>query len=167
MPAHGPGVPPHRWMLHPDGLAAARRLAGRLPADRYLVASGEPKAWQTLEPAGPVVRDRRFNEVARDEPYGGEFRTRRRAYVEGYDHAGWEPRVRVAERFAAAIAEHLGAAGRRVLVVASHGMAMTVWLSAHVGLSDPGAYWADLRLPDAHEVDLTSGAVSRLPVPRR
>jgi hypothetical protein len=83
MPAHGAELPPHEWVLRPDGAAAARQLAARLPAGAHLVASAEPKAWQTLEPAGPLIRDPRLNEISRDEPYGGDFRVRRRAYVDG------------------------------------------------------------------------------------
>jgi broad specificity phosphatase PhoE len=162
MPAFGPDVPPHEWRLRPDGVAAARRLAARLPAGAYLVASTEPKAWQTLRLAGPVSRDARFNEINRDEPYQGDFRARREAYVAGAGHPGWEPRVRVAERFDAGITDHLTTAGERTLVVASHGMAMTVWLAARVGLDDPAAFWAGLRLPDALCVDLAAGTVTNL-----
>jgi broad specificity phosphatase PhoE len=163
MPAHGPDLPAHEWMLRYDGRGAARRLAPHLPAGACLVASAEPKAFQTLQPAGRVTRDARFNEIERpDEPYGAGFRTARRAYVTGADHPGWEPRVRVVERFGAGIADHLTHAGGRPLVVATHGMAMTLWLSARIGLDDPAAFWADLRFPDVHEVDLDAGTVSRL-----
>jgi hypothetical protein len=41
-------------------------------------------------------------------------------------------------------------------------MAMTVWLSARLGLTDPGAFWAALRFPDAIEVDLTSRTMGTL-----
>jgi broad specificity phosphatase PhoE len=162
MPAGSSERPPHEWVLRPEGAAAARLLAAHLPAGAYLVASTEPKAWQTLEPAGPVTRDPRFNEVHRDEPYEGDFRGRRRAYVTGTDHPGWEPRSQVVERFDTAVAEHLARAAERPLVVATHGMAMTIWLTARVGLETPGAFWAGLRLPDAHAVDLDTGTVVRL-----
>jgi hypothetical protein len=67
-----------------------------------VVASQEPKARQTLEPAGTVHSDERSNEVTRDEPYEGDFRARRRAYVTGTDHANWEPRGHVVARFTTA-----------------------------------------------------------------
>jgi broad specificity phosphatase PhoE len=163
MPAHGPHLPAHEWTLRADGEVAATALAAHLPAAAYLVASDEPKAWLTLQPAGPVTRDPRFREVQRDdEPYGAGFRQLRRAYVAGTDHAGWEPRVRVVERFDAGIADHLSRAGERTLVVAAHGMALTLWLSARVGLDDPAQFWAALSLPDAHLVDLAAGAVTRV-----
>ena len=88
MPAFGPDVPAAAWELSSQGWSAARALARALPVEALLVASREPKARQTLEPAGSVQTDERFNEVTRDEPYEGDFRTRRRAYVTGTDHAG-------------------------------------------------------------------------------
>lgn len=163
VPAHGPDLPAHEWVLRDDGEAAARRLAPHLPAGAHLVASAEPKAYQTLEPAGPVTRDARFNEVERRaEPYGEGFLTLRRTYVDGADHPGWEPRVRVAERFDAGVADHLARAGDGTLVVATHGMAMTVWLTARIGLDDPATFWAGLRFPDAHLVDLVRRTAARV-----
>ncbi|ACU73721.1 Phosphoglycerate mutase [Catenulispora acidiphila DSM 44928] len=161
MPAFGPQAPPHQWPLSEDGRTAATLLADILPKDSRLVASAEPKAWQTLEPAGQPERDPRFNEIWRTEPWGGNYRQRRREYVEGVDHPEWEPRAQVAERFGAAVAEHLAIADDRPLVVATHGMAMTVWLTARIGLSDPGTFWAELQFPDAHRVDLETGTIAR------
>lgn len=164
MPAYGPTVPAHEWTLSPEGWQAARRLITHLPRDARFVASDEPKAWQTL--GGDATRDRRFNEVTRVEPWEGNYRELRRAYVEGVDHTDWEPRAEVAERFDGGITEHLALSGERPLVVATHGMAMTVWLKARLGLHAPGDFWADLRFPDAHLVDLDSGAVERAPLPK-
>lgn len=162
LPAYGPDVAADQWPLSRDGHDEARLLAATLPAHPYLVASAERKAWQTLEPAGQVVRDRRFNEVSRVEPWEGEFRQLRRQYVDGVDHPDWEPRSQVAERFGDAVDEHSGTAQGRPVVVATHGMAVTLWLTARIGLSDPGAFWADLRFPDAHLVDLAARTVVRL-----
>ena len=164
MPAVTPELPAHEWELSLEGRAGAADLAELLPAGARLVGSAEPKAWQTLEAAGPVHdRDARFNEVSRvGEPWDGEFRELRHAYVTGTDHDGWEPRDEVAQRFDAGVAEQLATAGAAPLVVASHGMAMTLWLTARIGLADAGAFWADLRFPDAHEVDLAAGTVRRL-----
>ncbi|MGH8833465.1 MAG: histidine phosphatase family protein [Actinomycetes bacterium] len=164
MPAFGPDVPAHEWELSEDGRTAAAVLARLLPAGARLVGSNEPKAWQTLEPAGSVDdRDARFNEVFRvGEPWEGEFRELRHAYVTGFDHDGWEPRADVARRFDAGVTEQLAVAGEVPLVVASHGMAMTVWLTARIGLADPGEFWAGLCFPDAHQVDLRAGTIRRL-----
>src|SRR5262245_56310800 len=163
MQAYEREIPPHEWPLSPDGVEAARRLVRHLPMRTCLVASDEPKAWQTLEPAGEVVRDARFGEVRREgEPWEGPFRELRQAHANGADHDGWESRVDVAARFDAAVADHLVRAAGRPVAVASHGMAMTVWLTARVGLPAPGAFWASLRFPDAVAVDLATGSVKPL-----
>ncbi|MGE5830021.1 MAG: histidine phosphatase family protein [Micromonosporaceae bacterium] len=159
MPVVDPASPAHEWPLSSDGRADALRLVPLLPSGALLVASDEPKAYQTLEGAGPVVRDARFGEVRRTgEPWDGPFRELRRAYVEGTAHRGWEPHASVVARFDAAISEHGGAAGGRALVVASHGMAMTVWLTARFGLPQPGRFWSELRFPDAYAVDLAASS---------
>jgi broad specificity phosphatase PhoE len=137
-------------------------LTARLPADARLVASEERKAWQTLGGGENVVRDRRFNEVSRVEPWEGDFRRLRRAYVEGVDHVGWEPRHEVVKRFEEGVAEQRASAGERLLLVATHGMAMTVWLTARLGLADPGGFWEDFQFPDAHLVDIDGGTVRRI-----
>ncbi len=159
MPDHGPHTPARDWHLSADGLAAARALCQRLPADARLVASSEPKAIESLQPAGDVLSDPRFDEIDRVEAYADDFRRDRRSYVEGTDLPSWEPREQVASRFDAGVREHLS--GDRPLVIASHGMAMTLWLTATIGLSDPGAFWTGLRFPDILQVDLDAGRVSR------
>ena len=159
-PAFEESVAPDRWPLSPAGLAAARAL--RLPSSALLVASDEVKAAQTLSPAGPVTVDARFREVARvGEPWNGPFRELRRSYVDGADRPGWEPRAEVARRFDEGIAELLVCAAGRPLVVASHGMAMTVWLHARGCVDRPGEFWAALRFPDVLTVDLASSTVTR------
>ena len=115
MPAYGPQRPPHEWELSASGRRAAQSLRRVLPPDAVLIASPEPKARQTLEPCGPVVTGRRFAEVERDEPYEGDFRSRRLAYVTGTDHAGWEPRAEVIARFAAGVRFHLARASSRTI----------------------------------------------------
>src|SRR5262245_8060358 len=143
MPAYDQAVPAHLWPLSDAGRAEAARLCASLPAAALLVASDEAKAWQTLAPAGAVLRDFRLAEVARTgEPWDGPFRRMRRQYVCGTDHDGWEPRASVVSRFEAAVEDHLVRAAGRPLVMASHGMAMTVWLTAQRVLSDPGEFWA-------------------------
>jgi len=162
MPAYEEFVPPNEWPLSEAGHAAARAL--ELPPNPYLAASDEPKAWQTLEPFGPVVRDARFGEVRREnEPWDGPYHELRRAYVDGSDHVGWEARAAVVARFDEAVAEHSVLASGRPLVVASHGMAMTVWLTARTGLPSPGAFWESLRFPDV----LAVGLAARTVVPLR
>lgn len=161
MPEFGPDIPAAAWNLSSDGRRDAVTLARALPVGALLVASREPKARQTLEPAGSVHSDERFNEVIRDEPYEGDFRTRRRAYVTGTDHTGWEPRDHVVVRFTEAVRFWTAQADGRPLIIACHGMAMTLWLTATVGLTDAGAFWADLRLPDLFTVDVSGKHVIR------
>jgi broad specificity phosphatase PhoE len=162
-PAYDRAVAAHLWPLAAEGLAEAARLS--LPPGAYLAASDEPKAWQTLAPHGPVVREPGFGEVRRvGEPWDGPYRDLRRAYVDGADHPGWEARAEVAARFDGAVEDHLVRARGRPLVVGSHGLAMTVWLTARVGLADPGDFWAGLRFPDVVAVDLAAGTIARAPL---
>jgi len=161
MPAHTPDRPAGSWDLARDGRRGAESLRTVLPSNAVLVSSPEPKARQTLEPSGPVMTDWRFREVDRDEPHGDDFRARRLAWVTGADHAGWEPRALVVARFGAAVQFWLSRAGDQPLVIASHGMAMTVWIAAQ-GLEDPGAFWVALRLPDVFEVDPFTRRVGRV-----
>jgi broad specificity phosphatase PhoE len=161
-------VPPADWLLSEYGQSLASSLVPLLPTDALLVSSAEPKARQTLEQAGPVRTDPRFNEVVRDEAFGGNFREVRAAYVGGADHlaedyARWEPRADVIGRFQAGIDAWSARAGDRPLVVGSHGMAMTIWLSSVVDLGDVAGFWRDLRFPDALAVDLAAATVTPLP----
>jgi len=142
---------------------SARPTCRRLPVDAYLVASTEPKALGTVAPFGPVVTDPRFGEITRPASGSSEdWRELRLAYVEGADHPGWEPRSAVVGRFDSGINDHWVRAAGRPLVVASHGMAMTLWLTARIGLDAPGAFWSSLRLPDVLAVDLVARTVARL-----
>jgi len=156
MPAVDLSVPPQEWEL--EGSVPPLGL----PADSYLAASTEPKALGTVAPFGPVVTDPRFGEITRaaDESDEG-WRERRLAYVEGADHPGWEPRSAVVARFDDGVNDHWVRAAGRPLVVASHGMAMTLWLTARIGLDAPGAFWSSLRLPDVLVVDLVARTVAR------
>ncbi|WP_205857634.1 histidine phosphatase family protein [Phytoactinopolyspora endophytica] len=152
MPEVDPAVPPHEWHLSAEGREATEAL--HLPVRARVVSSTEPKAAQTLEHCGVVVRDARFNEVRRSsEPFGGNWRALRRAYVDGVEHDGWEPHEAVAARFGSAIDEHRDNARGEVLVVAAHGMAITVWLARRLGLADPVQFWEGLRFPDMITLD--------------
>jgi 2,3-bisphosphoglycerate-dependent phosphoglycerate mutase len=54
------------------------------------------------------------------------------------------------------------ASTERPVVIATHGMAMTLWLMATIGLEDPGEFWARLEFPDAYVVDLAAATATRL-----
>jgi hypothetical protein len=64
-------------------------------------------------------------------------------------------------RFAEGVGFWTARADGRPLVIASHGMAMTLWLTTTVALADPGAFWANLRLPDLLTVDMAAKQVTR------
>ena len=68
MPAFSPDVSAATWELSSEGRREARALARALPPGALLIASREPKARQTVEPAGPVQIDERFNGVTHDGP---------------------------------------------------------------------------------------------------
>ena len=150
MPAHRPDVSPTEWELNDEGHRSAHSLLQRL-CGCLLVASTEVKARQTLEPSGTVTTDARFCEVARDEPYDDNFRDRRRAYLAGADHPGWETHAEVAARFDSGIRQWTELAAGRDLAIGTHGMAMTLWLASR-GLGDPIGFWERLCFPDVIEV---------------
>jgi broad specificity phosphatase PhoE len=155
MPELDPAVPPHRWRLGERGHIAARAL--RLPPGASLVASDEIKAIETVRAAsgGADVRpDAGFAEVRRPAAWRPDHKILARAYVDGAHHDGWEPRAEVVARFDAAITRH-AVPGPAVLVVGTHGMALTCWLAAHGRITGtPGAFWAALAFPDVVEVHL-------------
>jgi hypothetical protein len=89
-----------------------------------------------------------------------DYRAMARAYVGGVRHDGLEPHDEVFARFESAVVRHasLAAAQRRTLVVGTHGLAPTVWLSRRVRLEpSPAQFWEQLRFPDLVEVDLSAG----------
>jgi broad specificity phosphatase PhoE len=152
MPAVSADRPPHTWGLSEEGRAAAQTLVASLPVGALLASSAEPKAWETLGGAGSGIRrDDRFSEVGRvGEPWDDDFGERRRRYVEGADHPGWERQAGVAARFEAGVVELLGEASGRPVVLATHGMVLTVWLVSR-GVVEAGAagdFWSGLRFPD-------------------
>jgi broad specificity phosphatase PhoE len=162
MPTLVPDVPPADWELGDEGRRGAQSLGDVLPPHVRLIASNEPKAQQTLQPLGHVLPDARFREVERDEPYDGDFRARHRAFVNGADHPGWEPRTKVLDRFGHAAWYWWNQSWSDPVAIASHGMAMTVWLASVLPIADPAGFWADLRLPDVLAVDLELRTVRRV-----
>ncbi|MGH3503939.1 MAG: histidine phosphatase family protein [Nocardioidaceae bacterium] len=165
MPEVVPEVPPEGWHLSQEGRESAARLATLLPANAAVVSSEEPKAWETVAASSDdVVRDRRFNEVRRPaEPWRADVRPHRMRYVAGALHPGWERHVDVAARFQAAVDEHVSRVDGRPVVIATHGMAMTLWLVGRGAIlpADAGDFWSDLRFPDCFVVDAATGAAHR------
>lgn len=157
MPEQVPGVDPARWVLGPAGLAAASGLRGAVPGGACVLSSPEPKAVATAEAATgvPPRCDPRFAEVRRPlEPFGGEVRARRGAWVAGRldeRHEGWETPAQAAARFAEGVAAY-----RDDLVVATHGMVMTAWLvvAGHVSPDAAEAFWRELSFPELIVVEV-------------
>lgn len=168
MPHIEPEVPAEHWHLGDEGLTAARRLAPRIPANAYLVASTEPKAQETLRQLteAPMVQtDANLVEVRRPRAWSDPdaYRATARAYVQGARPDGWERQEDVVTRFDAAVVHHAGlafAAGR-TLVVGTHGLAVTLWLASRFPLR-PEDFWTRLRLPDLIDVDLVARTVTVL-----
>lgn len=156
LPEASPGVASRDWPLSPAGRQDAAGLAARLPDPALLVSSSERKAHETLEATArrrgtTLTRDPRFDEVERpDEGWVEDPRPRRRRYLEGGAEARWEERDLVAARFDAGVTDWLFRAGDQPVVIASHGLALTVWLLA-VGVvpaERAGTFWSALGFPD-------------------
>ena len=167
MPVIDPAVDPALWELSEEGAEAAAWLGRRLARPAVVVSSDELKAAATARAIAAVHDvavefDGRLGEVARDEPFAGDFRARRRAYVGGAAHPGWEDREAVVERIDAVVSGRLTRGEEGIPVLVGHGMAFTLWLTARAALADPGAFWSDLRLPDAFHVDLAEATIRRV-----
>ncbi|MFE6994711.1 histidine phosphatase family protein [Microbacterium sp. NPDC057659] len=157
MPEVDASSAPSSWRLSADGAAAAAALL----LEGAAVSSPELKALQTTALATRVLpeavaQDARFREVDRDEPVHDDFRDARRAWVSGSldeRHSGWETQDAVSQRFHDGLMAH----SAEHLVVGTHGMALTAWMTAQ-GLIEPGdaavEFWAALRFPEVIELDL-------------
>lgn len=163
-PSASSAVDPTQWPLSLDGRRDAQELRHRLTSHEGLwIASHELKALETLNCLSPtkrglILQDTRFDEVRRDEPFDDDFRPRRRAWVEGrldVRHSGWETPSKAASRFDEAVRAYATRADR--LVIGSHGMVITAWLSL-IGRVQPGVaagrFWEALAFPDLLVVDL-------------
>ncbi|GLZ78808.1 hypothetical protein Afil01_36150 [Actinorhabdospora filicis] len=151
MPVVDPSVPAHTWGLSEQGRHAAAGL--RLPPGPcHHTASAEPKAAQTIHATRPhatVHIDPAFGEILRPHDptlTGEQHRAQAAAYLSGTDHPGWETRAQAITRFDDAVHRHATHPGH--LIIATHGMVMTLWLTTVLDLPDPVAYWRALAFPD-------------------
>lgn len=154
MPHVDPATDPSTWELTDASRAQAAALT-LPPGPHVFAASTEVKALDTLRQltTQSIAADRRFCEVTRPKaPDGDTHRALAAAYLAGAGHDGWEPRASVAERFSAGIAAHLSDGAH--LVVATHGMALTVWLATVSEVADPVVFWRGLAFPDVVSVAL-------------
>lgn len=165
-----PDAPSHTWELSVDGRAKAAELAMHpVLADVELIASSpEPKALATAKAiAGdrPIIvaeglreLDRRaLGWVATAEEYADLVRSILERPTESIRRC--ETAAAAGQRISRAIEDLWSANPHRSLGVVSHGIVLTVYLSALQGLPTPDpSIWRRIALPDLAVVD---------PVPRQ
>ena len=164
-----PDAPAAQWRLSPEGRAGAEALgAERFWADVASIAtSPEPKAVATAQriaaPHGlPLRIEPDLREVERG--WAGEgYRELVRRYLAGEVVDGWEPREQVVGRVRACIDRTVAANAGRAVAVASHGLALTLYVAYLLGLDAAAAFdlWSRLRLPDLAVVDLETRRMER------
>jgi broad specificity phosphatase PhoE len=133
---------------------AAAHLVSTLPRRATFVASAERRCWESL-PGRTPRHDPRLNDVNRPgERWSSDFRRQRRRWVEGVPVEGWERHGHAAQRFADAV-DAATAEGARDVVIVSHGMVLTNWLTAIGALDrdEAGAFWELLTFPDCWTFD--------------
>lgn len=154
-------VHPTAWHLDDRGRDDAARLADRLGVTSgigALVTSTEPKAMETATEIGrrwrvEVHADERLREAAR--PWiGPGYRAVVHRYLRGEQPGGWEPHADVSSRVGDAVDDAVAAAAGELVVVVSHGLALSLHLGGRLGGGfDPEAFWSGLAFPDAWALD--------------
>jgi broad specificity phosphatase PhoE len=142
-------VPPADWALA-DGAREAAAEVGRHLRGTRVVASTERKAIETAEALGlgPVTTSDAFCEVTRPWYDDGDAMARdAQRWFGGETVDGWEPFETAVDRFAAGVLTDA--------VIVTHGTVMTAWLLSASFVTDPFAFWRDLRMPDAWELGRT------------
>ncbi|MGE3574224.1 MAG: histidine phosphatase family protein [Dehalococcoidia bacterium] len=165
MPDVEPGVASKLWGLGEAGREDCVLLAHALPEGVSSIwSSDERKAKETADVIGlrlglPVSTDERFAEVDRPSVWDRDYREVAAGYLSGRDEPGWEARASVVSRFSEAI--DFAGQSSELPVVVSHGLATTLWLASRTGInSEP--WWRELTLPDAWQIDTTTGELSHL-----
>lgn len=152
------------WGLDPAGEPLLEQLAG-LPhwASAYrVVSSTEPKALKTAE---AIVRR---HHLPAPEPMAALCELRKGSFVSNHAEVvarlfqfpdepaaeGWETGSAALARFSEAVTQLIESARGRDLIVVSHGVVLSLYLSRLQGRSrvDP-AEWAAIRMPDYCIVD--------------
>lgn len=80
-------------------------------------------------------------------------------YLKGDELEGWERREDVITRTAELKSDVVSSES---LVLVSHGLLLTTWLDHERGLDDPFAFWSDLRMPDAWELNFEDTSLRRV-----
>ena len=150
------------------GLSEASRedcvlLAHALPPGIAAIrSSDERKARETADVLGlrlglPVQVDARFAEVDRPPVWDRDYQEVAAGYLAGAAEPGWEPREDVLARFSAGITDARATADGMIVVV-SHGMAISLWV-ASIASIEVVSWWRALALPDAWAVNIDAGEV--------
>lgn len=167
---HGKPAPDERaaefWELAPDageGLAALR-TSGALPASAVWYSSPEPKALATARALTdePVEAVEELREMVRPAgPWLGAEQWREFVHASMRDldtpaRPGWEPGRRTIERLTAAVDRLRKASPAADLVLAGHGTAWTLLVSALTRRQVDFDAWNRLLMPDLCVLDLSA-----------
>ena len=168
MPQVVAGVSSTLWTLGESAREDCVLLAHALPKDLgpVIYTSPEPKAAETaavlaLRLGLQVVKDARLAEADRPTTWDDDYRAMVLEYLERGDQPGWEPAEAVRTRFTAAVDAALAAHPSGDVIVANHGMALSLY-AASVADIDLPAFWRALTFPDAWRVDLDTRVLERL-----
>ncbi|OAI38919.1 hypothetical protein AYO38_01890 [bacterium SCGC AG-212-C10] len=147
-----------------DCVALARRLPTGLAP--MVLTSSERKAVETAEGIAlhrslEVRVDARLGEVERPDAWVEDYRAEAVAYLRDGAQEGWESPTDVVARFSAAVDEALAHAGHQPLVVVNHGLALSLYAASKATV-DLLPFWRALTFPDAWQLDLSTGSLSRI-----
>ncbi|MBA4182039.1 MAG: hypothetical protein C0506_15725 [Anaerolinea sp.] len=168
MPEVVQGVSSTLWWLGESAREDCVLLAHALPDGLTdpMYSSTEPKAAETaaviaLRRGLRVEHDAAFAEVDRPTTWDEDYQAAAREYLTRGERPGWEPAHQVLARFTAGVQRAMAATGAGDLLVANHGMALSIY-AASVGSINLVPFWGALTFPDAWRLDLESGTVARL-----
>jgi broad specificity phosphatase PhoE len=169
MPEVERGVSSRLWRLGESAKEDCVLLAHALPQNLAptVYSSDQPKVVETasviaLRRGLSVDRDARFAEVDQGSRWiEDDYRGVAARYLGGFDEPDWEPRERVAARFAAGIANACTRGKGLDTVVVNHGLALSLWLASVLDI-DLVAFWRGLTFPDAWAVDVQMGTIERV-----
>jgi len=168
LPEVTPGVAPANWPLLESSREDCVLLAHHLPEKLapVVLTSPERKADETarviaLRRSLQWRVDPRLREVERPDEWSDNYRERAEAYLADGGCDGWEPHAKVVARVGAAVDEALREFPEGDLVVAGHGLALTLFAASRWGFA-PAPFWRKLTFPDAWRFDLETGEKKRL-----
>ncbi len=159
-------LPSAQWPLSERGRNDATALGTSVAhhcGGATVVTSPERRASETAALAFPSVTSHvsdRLSEVNKPWYDSHESHMAEAAkYLRGEAVEGWESRNEVITRFAQLLSDFRSS---EVLVVVSHGLAVTTWIDHEIGLKDPWFFWSQLTMPDAWLTDHEHKSLVRL-----